>query len=171
MPVQHKAFEPRSSDPTPTCAMVAAALPAPAGDVTAIVPLVLDDVTAPGYRDVLKALLDLAMSGQPHDTVAVGDELQRRGLLAGHTGQQIKMALLDASTAGRAANPLALRCYAAAVCAEAFRQKFETIGKALIEAAATAPEHDLLPLLRNAGTDAVRHAKRLAQLRGEQADA
>ncbi|WAL46791.1 hypothetical protein [Rhodococcus pyridinivorans] len=168
MPQQDTAFDHHPPEPTPEVALLAAALTAPADDVQAVTPLVLDDLTEIGTRDVLDTVCALAAAGQPHDTIAVGDELQRRGLLAGHTGQQIKMCLLNASTAGRAANPLALRRYAAAVSANAFRQRFETIGKALTEAAAAAPEHDLMPMLRQAGTDAVRHAKRLATLRGEQ---
>lgn len=149
-------------------ALIATALIASATDVAAIAPHVLDDLTEPGTRQVLEIVCDLIAAHRPHSTIAVADELQRRGLLTGHTGQQVKMVLTEASSAGRLANPLALSTYAAALCAEAYRHRFAEIGKALVEAASCAPEWDLLPLLRQAGTDAVQHAKKLAALRGEE---
>jgi len=79
------------------------------------------------------------------------------------------MRFLDACTSlhERAANPLALRHLAAGVVAAAYRHRIAELGHALVEAADTMAEDDLLPMLRHAGTDAVAHAERLSRLRGE----
>ncbi|MDH6283281.1 DnaB-like helicase N-terminal domain-containing protein [Prescottella agglutinans] len=124
----------------------------------------VDDFQNPAARTVFPVLVSLLDAGRPHDPTAVADELARRGLLT----EPVKRFLLDATTAGAQANSLAPRSYATAIAAKAYRERFESIGKALVEAAETFPEVDLLPLLRKAGTDAVRHAKRLATLRGEE---
>lgn len=162
------ANRPVGPEPTTETVLLGALLGAPADEIRRVVPLILDDLDEPGSRAVAEAVLNLAQAGRPHDGHAVGDELQRRGRYAGETGQLIKRRLLDAITTGYASNDLAAATYAAAVCANAFRQRFELVGKALVEAASTFPEEDLLTLLRQAGTDCVRHAKRLAALRGEE---
>jgi len=51
--------------------------------------------------------------------------------------------------------------------AAAYRHRIAELGHALVEAADTMAEDDLLPMLRHAGTDAVAHAERLSRLRGE----
>lgn len=126
-----------------------------------------DDLEHVGTRAVFMTIGHLIEAGRPHDTTTVVDELQRCGDLGGPAGDLIKRSWLDATTAGASEHPFALKSYASAVVSDAFRRRFETLGKALVEAAATAAEHDLMPMLRAAGTEAARHAKRLDQLRGD----
>ncbi|WP_395704544.1 DnaB-like helicase N-terminal domain-containing protein [Rhodococcus ruber] len=126
-----------------------------------------DDLQHVGTRAVFKTIARLIQAGRPHDTTTVVDELQRCGDLGGPAGDLIKRAWLDATTAGASEHPFALKSYASAVVSDAFRRRFETLGKALVEAAATTAENDLMPMLQAAGLEAKRHAKRLAQLRGD----
>ncbi|KDE14925.1 DnaB-like helicase N-terminal domain-containing protein [Rhodococcus aetherivorans] len=159
---------PVGPDPDPETLFVGGLLWATPADARDVLPYVApDDFEHVGTRALVLTIGHLIDAGRPHDTTAVADELQRRGDLGGPAGDLIRRALLDATTAGASANPLALHAYASQVVAESYRRRFEVIGKALVEAAATAAEADLMPLLRAAGTDAARHTKRLAQLRGE----
>ena len=156
--------------PAPTLEVlcVGALLWAATDDVRPVLALVLaDDLDDPHLRPILEAIRRLVAAGRPHDGVAVGDELQRCGALAGEAGRLTARRLADAITSGAGANTLAVRSYATAVVADAYRRRYETVGKALAEAATDLAEADLLPLLRGIGTDAVRHAARLAALRGE----
>jgi len=157
----------RVSDPTPETLFLASAMQATAADVLAVADLIADDLIDPGSRDILAVLVDLARAGRPHHHDAVIDELVRRGGPA--SGRHAKMRFLDACTSlhERAANPLALRHLAAGVVAAAYRHRIAELGHALVEAADTMAEDDLLPMLRHAGTDAVAHAERLSRLRGE----
>ncbi|RVW01317.1 hypothetical protein [Rhodococcus xishaensis] len=123
----------------------------------------LDDLENPASRIVVEVVLSLLDARRSHNGTAVGDELARRGLLS----ETVKRFLLDAITCGVDANTLAPQSYTAALVAQSYRARFETLGKALAEAAYSFPETDLLPLLRKGGTDAVKHAQRLAALRGE----
>lgn len=124
----------------------------------------LDDVENPAARTVIEIVVSLLDAERPHNGTAVGDELARRGLL----DEPVKRFLLDAITSGADANTIAPQSYTTALVAKAYRARFETLGKALVEAAETFPEGDLLPLLRKAGTEAVQHARRLSALRGEE---
>ncbi|WP_137725731.1 DnaB-like helicase N-terminal domain-containing protein [Prescottella subtropica] len=124
-----------------------------------------DDIETPAARTILDVVLELLHAGRPHDGTAVNDELGRRGLLT----DMVKRFLLDAVTCGAAANDLAPHTYTTALVAQAYRARYEQLGKALVEAADTFAECDLLPLLRQAGTDVVKHERRLAELRGEAA--
>ncbi|WP_072689370.1 hypothetical protein [Rhodococcus marinonascens] len=125
----------------------------------------LNDLDTPAARTVMEVVLSLLDARRPHYGTAVGNELARRGL---HS-DSVKRFLLDAITCGADANTLAPQSYTAALVAQAYRARFESLGKALVEAAQSFPESDLLPLLRQAGTEAVHHARRLAELRGEAA--
>lgn len=141
---------------------------AAADDVRAVLPLLADDdLDDPHARPILYAIRWLVEAGKPHNGTAIADQLQRSGLFGGERGQQTKKVLLDAITSGAASNSLAPRMYAKAVVADAYRRRYELLGKSLVEAADTMAEDDLLPLLREAGTEAVKHAQRLEQLRGE----
>ncbi len=125
-----------------------------------------DDLEDLSARIILLAIRLLIASDSPHDGTAVGDHLQRSGALGGAAGGRTKKLLVDAITSGSHISPIS---YARAVVSDAYRRRFELLGKALVEAADTMPEDDLLPLLRQAGTGAVAHSKRLAALRGEAA--
>ena len=139
-----------------------------ADDVRGVLPYVADDdLEDPNARVVLFCIRWLISAKHPHDGTAVGDQLQRSGRLGGASGHLVKKVLLDAITSGAASNTIAPRMYATAVVADAYRRRFELLGKALTEAADTMAEGDLLPMLREAGTDAVKHAERLAALRGD----
>lgn len=139
-----------------------------ADDVKQILPHVADDdLDDPNARVILFCIRFLIGAKHPHDGTAVGDQLQRSGRLGGDSGHQVKKMLLDAITSGAASNTIAPRVYATAVVADAYRRRYELLGKALVEAADTMAEDDLLPMLREAGTDAVKHADRLAVLRGD----
>ncbi|MCB8910209.1 hypothetical protein KUG88_08705 [Rhodococcus rhodochrous] len=141
---------------------------AAAADVRDVLPLVADDdLEDPNARVILFAIRWLVGAGQPHDGTAVGDQLQRSGRLGGESGTAVKKILLDAITSGAASNHLAPKMYARAVVSDAYRRRYEILGKSLVEAADTMAEDDLLPMLRHAGTDAVSHAERLSRLRGE----
>lgn len=136
-------------------------------DVAEVLPLVADDdLDDPNARVILFCIRWLIGAKQPHDGTAVGDQLQRSGRLGGDSGHVVKKMLLDAITSGAASNTIAPRTYATAVVSDAYRRRYELLGKALVEAADTMTEDDLLPMLRQAGTDAVKHAERLAALRG-----
>ena len=138
--------------------------------VRPVLPLVgADDLDDPHLHPIFEAIRRLVAAGRPHNRVAVGDELQRCGALAGEAGRLTARRLADTITSGAGANTLTVRSYATAVVADAYRRRYETAGKALAEAATELAEADLLPLLRGIGTDAVRHADRLAALRGEAA--
>lgn len=159
---------PVGAEPTPEMLCIGSLLWAAADDVRPVLPHVLvDDLDDAHLRPILEAIGWLVAANRPHDGVAVGDELQRRGALAGESGRLTARRLADAITSGAGANTLAVRSYATAVVADAYRRRYETAGKALTEAATDLAEADLLPLLRGIGTDAVRHADRLAALRGE----
>lgn len=169
--MQHTApYRPIGLEPSPELLFVGALLWATAADVSPVLhQLAADDLDDPHLRPILETVRHLVASGRPHDGTAVGDELQRRGELAGEAGRLTARRLTDAITAGGNANGLAIRAYAAAVVADAYRRRFELAGKTLVEAASDLPESDLLPLLRRIGTEAVVHADRLARLRGEAA--
>ncbi|NKS00925.1 hypothetical protein GTA09_15340 [Rhodococcus hoagii] len=124
-----------------------------------------DDYDTPAARTIHCVIVQLLDSNRLHDSTAVADELRRQGLYS----DPVKRALLDAITCGAASNRVAPWSYATAIVARSYRARYELIGKSLVEAADTFPEGDLLPLLRQAGTDAVRHSRRLAELRGEPA--
>ncbi|MDV6293303.1 hypothetical protein [Rhodococcus aetherivorans] len=162
---------PIGPEPSTETVLIGAMLTAAASEVRTVAALVLDDLQESGSRTIVEAIICLVDAGRPHDGHAVGDELQRRGKYAGEPGQLVKRRLLDAITTGYQANSLAVHTYAAAVSANAYRNRFELVGKSLVEAASTYPEEDLLPLLRQAGTDCVKHADRLAKLRGQEATA
>ncbi|MDV6291496.1 hypothetical protein [Rhodococcus aetherivorans] len=154
-------------EPTPEMLCIGSLLWAAPDDVRPVLPLMgADDLDDPHLHPILDAIRRLVAAGRPHDGVAVGDELQRCGALAGEAGRLTARRLADAITSGAGGNTLAVRSYATAVVADAYRRRYETAGKALTEAATDLAEADLLPLLRGIGTDAVRHADRLAALRG-----
>ncbi|MFD6676067.1 hypothetical protein ACFWDA_17070 [Rhodococcus zopfii] len=137
-------------------------------DVAEVLPLVSDDdLDDPNARVILFCIRWLIGAKQPHDGTAVGDQLQRSGRLGGDSGHLVKKMLLDAITSGAASNTIAPRTYATAVVSDAYRRRYELLGKSLVEAADTMAEDDLLPMLRHAGTDAVQHSERLSALRGE----
>ncbi|QOW00623.1 hypothetical protein RCF27_10255 [Rhodococcus pyridinivorans] len=161
------AYPPIGPDPTPELLFVGSLLFADTEHVKPVLELVADDDLDQVYlRPVLAVIRDLVAADRLHDGAVVGGELQRRGALAGESGRLTLRALADASTSGAVANHSAPPCYAAAVVADAYRRRFETAGHALAEAAMDFAEDDLLPLLRSVGTEAVRHAERLAKLRG-----
>ncbi|MGI1849930.1 hypothetical protein [Rhodococcus ruber] len=162
-------IRPVGPEPTPEVLCVGALLWAATDDVRPVLPLVLaDDLDDPHLHPILAAIRHLVAAHRPHDGTTVGDELQRRGALAGEAGRITARRLLDAITCGAGANTLTVRSYATAVVAQSYRRRYETAGKALAEAATDLAETDLLPLLRDIGTDAVRHADRLAALRGDE---
>jgi len=137
-------------------------------DVRDVLSLVADDdLEDPNARVILFCIRWLIGANQPHDGTAVGDQLQRSGRLGGESGTQVKKLLLDAITSGASSNHLAPKVYAKAVVSDAYRRRYEQLGKSLVEAADVMAEDDLLPMLRNAGRDAVAHAQRLSLLRGE----
>ncbi|WP_139793020.1 hypothetical protein [Prescottella equi] len=138
---------------------------APADARRAVSLVELDDYNKPDRRTVHSAIAGLLSAGRLHDGTAVDDEIRRQGLYT----DPVRRTLLDAITCGPASNRVAPWSYATALVARSYRTRYEQLGKTLVEAADTFPEGDLLPLLRKAGVDAVRHARRLAELRGEEA--
>ena len=123
------------------------------------------DLEDPPLRTITATIRDLVEVLQPHDPIAVGDELQRRGLLAGETGRIVVRRLTDAITAGSASNHLAPIVYARSVVADAYRRRIELAGKAFVEAAAAMAEDDLAQMVRGQARGIEDHAARLAALR------
>jgi len=163
-----RAIRPIGPEPTTEVLLLGSLMWATTDDVREVLPLIADDdLEDPNARVILFAIRWLVGAGQPHDGTAVGDQLQRSGRLGGDSGTAVKKILLDAITSGAASNHLAPATYARAVVSDAYRRRYELLGKSLVEAADTMPEGDLLPMLRLAGTDAVAHADRLSRLRGE----
>lgn len=121
------------------------------------------DADSPAAVEVLKATR-VALSEAPatYGPASVLDVLLRRG-----ARPEVRKVLLDASTVGAASTPGALRIYAAAVVALAYRRRLESIGRALIEAADSGPEAALTGQLDAAVAAVHRIGKRLVQLRGD----
>lgn len=156
--------------PSPELMLLAGMLAAPAAAVRAVLRyLAPGDLEQLGAPELLATIADLIQRGQPHDGVAVGDELQRLGLFAAPAGAALNKLFLDALTPRTPPLPDALRAHAAAVVAAAHRRHVRLAGEELVELADTAPEDDLLPRMRELGTETARRAKRLAALRGEHA--
>lgn len=136
---------------------------------------IVDDIDVSDFEDthlrpIFTALRSLLLAQSPHNGQAVGDELQRRGQLAGEPGRLAARRLTDAITCGAQSNGLAPRAYACAVVADSYRRRVELAGKALVEEAGGAPEHDLWPLMRERGLEVAAHAERLSRLRGGMPD-
>lgn len=160
------AYRPIGPDPSPEILFLGSLLFADTDHVRPVVALVVDDdLDNVHLRPILDVVRQLVDAGRPHEGTVVGDELQRRGMLAGESGRLTLRFLADAITSGASANYLAPRTYAAAVVADSYRRRHESAGHAISEAAAAFAEDDLLPLFRKLGTHAVRHADRLSQLR------
>ncbi|EOM74620.1 hypothetical protein DW322_03430 [Rhodococcus rhodnii] len=152
------------ANPDAAALLVGALIAASRESVCSVLEHVADnDVEHPGYRRLLRTIRHLTKQGRPHGTVCVADELTRTGQMT----PDARRALIDATTAG--AEPLALRGYAAAVVADAYRWQYELAGKSLVEAAHSWPEHELVGYLRGLGTTLVAHDRRLGALRGEKA--
>lgn len=174
MPAQINTMRPNGHKYSAELVLFAGMLWAPQGEPQAAVLAVLRwlvpaDFEMLGARELYAAISRLVHAGKPHDMHAVLDELTRRGQLDGATGQAAKMLALNAGTMHTPPHPDALRAHAAAVVAAAHRRHVRLAGEALVELADTAPEDDLLPRMRELGTETVRRAKRLAALRGENA--
>jgi len=161
-------IRPIGAEPTTEVLLLGSLMWSDADTVRDVLPLIADDdLEDPNGRVILFCVRWLIGAGQPHDGTAVADQLQRSGRLGGDSGQAVKKLLLDAVTSGAASNHLAPHTYARSVVSDAYRRRYELLGKSLVEAADGMAEDDLLPLLRHAGTDAVAHSRRLAALRGE----
>lgn len=123
-----------------------------------------DDFDDLGAAEVWQAMTPLVVDGRECHVVAVQAELLRQGKVDGPA----KKAMLDAVTAGCSGLEPELRMHAELVVAQAFRRRFESWGKALVDAAGELAECDLMPLAVRAGTAAREHSTRLAALRGEE---
>ncbi|MFD4368982.1 hypothetical protein [Rhodococcus sp. NPDC058521] len=155
-------IQPIGPTPTPEIALLGALVYTENINTTTILEQVHTlDLDETGAAACLEAISHLAHQGHDHGPVAIADHLGRLGKLT----EPARKALLDATTAG--SEPLAVRQLAAAVVAASLRRRFESAGKALVEGASVAPEHDLVPLVRSIGTAIVKHADRLRVLRGE----
>ena len=84
---------------------------------------------------------------------------------AGELTQAVADQLLAAVTSGAA--DCAARDYGAAVVAGSLRRRMASAGHALTEAAQSAGEHDLSPMVASAAVSVSHAAYRLAGLRGE----
>ncbi|MFF0816152.1 hypothetical protein ACFYVR_13515 [Rhodococcus sp. NPDC003318] len=122
-----------------------------------------DDFDDVGSAQVWEAMNPLIVFGREYSAAAVQAELLRAGCIDGPA----KKAILDATTAGCTGLETELRCHAAIVVGQAYRRRFETWGKALVDAAANLPEADLMPLSVREGSAAREHEARLSALRGE----
>lgn len=120
-----------------------------------------DDIADPALAAVLGAVRALVDAGTPPSPQLVADELRRVGNLRGNVADRLRAA----TTAGAASG--AVRQYAAATVAEAFRRRVESVGHALTTAAGTAAEADLAPLVANAAAGIADCAHRLDALRGD----
>ena len=131
-------------------------------DAAAVLELVADDdLESPALSEVVAIIRRLAAAGRPCDAQMVLDELGR----GGRVHRSVALALMDATASG--AQPQAARYYAAVVVAAALRRKLESAGHALIEAAQTAAEANLAPIVTRAAGACLDCAARLAELRGE----
>lgn len=141
--------------------LVGALLYSSTSEVKSVLALVHDsDVDAP-LSTVLAATRALAARDVPPGPQLVMDELRRTGKLT----RQVATCLMTATTTGACAS--AARHYAAATVSESMRRRVESAGAALTEAASTAPEVDLGPLVERAATAVQECAHRLEKLRGE----
>jgi replicative DNA helicase len=119
-----------------------------------------DDISDPALGAVLAAIRALVKAGRPASPQLVLDELRRTGHLRGNVPDRLR----QATTSG--ANQLAARDYAAATIADSLRQRIGSMGHALIEAAPTASECDLMQVLADGATSLTDCYRRLTKLRG-----
>lgn len=121
------------------------------------------DVESPYLRTLLGLVRDRARGTREVDGALIADDLLRSGKLSGEHGVRLSKCLTDAITC--AASGEAVMSYAAAVVGQAYRRRYESLGAALTELAASLPEHELLGYLVRAGSECRDHEKRLTSLR------
>lgn len=130
-------------------------------EAATVLALVHHDDIDPPLNVVLKSIRTLVGRNVLPSPQLTLDELKRTGSLT----RQVATALMSATTTGACAS--AARYYAAAVVAESLRRHVESAGTALVNAASTAPESDLEPLVNNAAVTILDCAGRLRGLRGD----
>lgn len=141
--------------------LVGALMYSSSAEAAAVLALIHDDDVDPPLNVVLKAIRMLVGRDVPPSPQLTLDELGRTGSLT----RQTATALRAATTTGACAS--AAGHYAAAVVSRSLRRQTESVGTALVEAAGTAPEADLTPLVNNAVVTIRDCARRLDALRGE----
>ena len=148
--------------PTITELFVGALMFSTSAEVRDVLRFVEDlDVDEPA-QTVLAAVRALALRGTPPSPQLVGDDLRRRGKLT----RSVAVWLQNATTSGACAT--AARDYAAAVVAEAFRNRVESFGSGLASTAVSASEADVAALVERAACGIRAVAARLAELRSEE---
>lgn len=118
-----------------------------------------DDVEDAALAPVLAAIRTLVGAGKPPAPQLILDELRRTGNLRGNVPARLRSAV----TSGACAS--AVRHYAAATVSDSLRRRIESAGHALTEAARTASEADLAPLVERSAATVVDLERRLAALR------
>lgn len=116
------------------------------------------------YGDLFAVVADLVAAGTPHAAPMVLAELQRRGELHGHRGDQLTAALTAVTLPGASAE--AVTSYADAVLAQAYRRSYRAAAVALAQAAEELPEADLFEHLVQIGTAQRARWRTLTAFRG-----
>lgn len=153
---------PVGSTPALDVCLVGALLYASPSAASGVLRLVLDDdIEKPALATVLAAIRRLMAADKPAGPQLVFDELRRAGELTVAVADQLRAAV------GCGAADLAAQDYGAAVVAGSLRRRMASVGHAITEAAQSAAEHDLSPMVASAAVSVSYAAHRLAELRGE----
>ncbi|WP_237568690.1 hypothetical protein [Mycolicibacterium lacusdiani] len=137
------------------------ALPIDAAEVLALIETT--DMRSPANAVVLETIrAAVVLDADVFGPAAVWDRLTRNG-----SRPEVRAALLNATTSGAACTPVALRFYASAVVAAAYRRQVESIGNALVTASSDASEVSLSGLVDTAVAKLRATEERLRALRGE----